>query len=360
MSVANYLSVFSKPWIKMSANGDFLTDLSNYVNGGRLDRTDKLISSFSKTLPFSRNAGRIRAKFKDLKVLKDGLVKEIRVTPYTGINSSALQMKEYLKTKLAGDLLEAVVHGSIGTGEEISYSDFDALVILKDDAFESSRRIRHVAMKLSHARGIMYEFDPLQHHGWFVLTESSLKNYPMTYFPPELFEHSKSILHSTEQRLEILLPPALAFGYAQGTVDVNGFKPPFYRLCNSLSAKLSEQKLPENIYAVKNLMSEFMLLPALYVQARDGKGLFKKFSFDSAKMDFSTAQWNVMDEVSQLRLNWKISLPESTRKKLVVNMDAKRNFLTGGSVPDALRKTMNANFLSRMLVLVRAAKEKIK
>ncbi len=46
------------------------------------------------------------------------------------------------------DLFGAYVHGSLGTYEEIGYSDFDALVIIKDDVFHSRQRLAALAAEL--------------------------------------------------------------------------------------------------------------------------------------------------------------------------------------------------------------------
>ena len=157
----------------MSRNEVFLPVLSKYINGGCLTPADRWISSYSKVFSFYKNAGRVCKNFRNSKSSAGSIGKEIVITPYTGSNRYALGMKEYLAANLAGELFDVLVHGSLGTGEEIAYTDFDALVILKDQVFDSPGRLRNVAMKLSRARRFMYEFDPLQHHGWFVLVGSS-------------------------------------------------------------------------------------------------------------------------------------------------------------------------------------------
>ena len=61
----------------------------------------------------------------------------IDVPPYTSGNAQARQLMAEL-APLANHLAGAYVHGSIATDEEVPYSDFDALVILRDSAFESA------------------------------------------------------------------------------------------------------------------------------------------------------------------------------------------------------------------------------
>jgi hypothetical protein len=46
-----------------------------------------------------------------------------------------------------------------------------------------------------------------------------------------------------------------------------------------------------------------MLLPALFIQAKTGRGIFKKFSFEKVRTELKE-KYEVMDEISLLRANW--------------------------------------------------------
>jgi hypothetical protein len=78
----------------------------------------------------------------------------------------------------------------------------------------------------------------------------------------------------------------------------------FRRMADTLSGKIRNGRVPANFYQAKVFMSEVMLLPALYVQARDQKGIFKRESFAAARADFSPSVWSIMDEYSAYRANW--------------------------------------------------------
>ena len=185
----------------------------------------------------------------------------------------------------------------------------------------------------------MYRMDPLQHHGWFALTESSLLNFPLLYFPMELLSWSKSILHAKAHQLHVR--------YSKD----HDYSLPLHRLCGSLERKLSAP-LPQRLYALKNMLSEFMLLPALYVQARDRKGMYKKFSFEAARPDFATASWQVMDSISSIRSDWELLMKEGGLSLESLHMDT--------SVPDSLKSRLDGKCLEAMQRLVQEVKEKIK
>jgi hypothetical protein len=59
-----------------------------------------------------------------------------------------------------------------------------------------------------------------------------------------------------------------------------------------------------------------MMLPSLYYQAKNNKGIFKKYSFDEMRKDFDPADFDVMDKVSDIRRKWKVELTEGEKRFL--------------------------------------------
>jgi hypothetical protein len=190
-------------------------------------------------------------------------------------------------------LTGACVHGSIGTDEEIAYSDFDALVVLRHSAFDSAATLAQVAARLGALRRLMFEFDPLQHHGWFVLTESDLADYCQAWFPTVLFAHSRALFPASGMRLTVRP--------RDSTAEYRGA---FAHLSASVLRQIEAGVPLDNAYRLKGLLSEFMLLPSLYLQARDGVSAFKRESFDLAAGDFPPQLWSAMERVSAARLAW--------------------------------------------------------
>jgi len=233
----------------------------------------------------------------------------------------------------------AYVHGSLGTYEEIAYSDFDALVILKDEVCKSSKRLAEVAQKLNRARSIMLDFDPLEHHGWFVLTESDLKFYCNAYFPIELFKYAKSMLNDKGLDLEINLRESCS-----ETREV------FEKMADGIIQEVKNRRFPENMFQLKHLMSRFMLLPAFYVQAKTGKGIWKKDSFELARSDFVAADWAIMDEVSEIRMNWSYGLSALKKRLIAHPYILSRSFAKrlAPPIPCVIQDRLTENFFERM------------
>ena len=335
---------------------DVRTQLNRYIHTRSLNRRDLIVSVFLPQFILNRNAKTIIDSFRTLhregRKIANKQLHELAVEPYAGQNRYVRKLMYYLDRHLKDDLYGAYLHGSLGTYEEIPYSDFDALVILKNEVFESVERLATVANKLRGATSIMYEFDPLQHHGWFVLTQADLERYPETYFPHELFRHSKALLPGQGRKLSLHLKDDKSDNLAQ----------PFWNLSNYVITRLSQHDYPKNAYQLKGLLSQFMLLPTLYVQGRDGKGIYKKFSFARARKDFSSWQWATMDEVSEIRAGWHVDIHHLRRILLssghLLSSRYAKKF--GATIPVKVKERLTPDFYQRMHHLVVMMQEKLK
>lgn len=335
------------------AQNAFHSDITTYINGGIHSHSDLYLSAFIPRLVFARHAKVIIQKHKRfLKEIPRGTISKlyVQIDPCEGENPHVQRMMSFLNEHLKEDLIGAYVHGSLGTCEGVAYSDFDALVILKDEVFESAKRLAGAARKLNHARTIMLDFDPLQHHGWFVLTEKDLKFYCNAYFPVELFKYAKSLFDDKGLELEIILRES-----------DSETREAFEKMADSIIRKIESQKYPTNTYQLKGLLSEFMLLPALYLQEKNGCGVCKKESFALARADFSSVDWSIMDEVSEIRTNWNYEISPLKKRLMchphVLSRYFAKNFAP--KIPEKIGGILTSEFYSRMGKLVLLMKEKL-
>ena len=125
--------------------------------------------------------------------------------------------------------------------------------------------------------------------------------------------------------------------------------------------RLTAGNHPRNLYQIKGLFSQFMLLPALYVQVKDGWGIYKKYSFDLASRDFSEHDWAIMDEISTIRSNWKYSLNRLQRFLLTRNGKIRSYCakLMPIAIPSDITSKLTGNFYKRMDELIAAMKTKL-
>jgi len=329
----------------------FRRNLYKYVNGEFLSWRDTLISVIAPSTPFLLQAEGICRRYEEaFYPLPDEVSSNhVKIEVYQGKNSHVLRMMEFL-SDLKDDLLGAYLHGSLGTYEEGPFSDFDALVIIKDEVFKKPERLARLALKINSAQAIMFDFDPLQHHGWFVITEADLKSHPEDYFPIELFRHAKSLL--PDQGLELRIRP-------QDSSE--SIRQSFDNLIHSAAKLIARSKSHKTLYQLKILLSQFMLLPTLYVEIRDRKGIYKKFSFDAARVDFDARTWSIMEDVSLIREKWFFEISPLWRGLMTRPTKITRSIVRTYSptIPEEIKMKLTEEFYRRMSHLIALMQRKI-
>lgn len=320
----------------------FLNTISRYFNTAALSPSDKILSAVSPAIPIFRNASKIKNAFDKSELPQNENNEAIfKIQKYAGKDNTALQIISYIQKYLSEDLELAIVHGSIATDEKINYSDFDGLVVIKNEVFKSNTRIRYVAEHLSKSYSLMIMGDPLQHHGWFVLTEKDLLNWPCSYFPPVIFDYSRSLLgHDATIRIK-------TYDNCDDCVlSLN-------RMSLAIKKTLSTGKFPDNAYQLKSLLSEFMLLPTLFIQAVTEKGIYKKNSFEAARTYFKHSEWQVMDDVSDIRSQWNINegIKFSGNPVLITPWIKKKQVRNSLGIPAELKHKLSDKLLLEMLHL---------
>lgn len=245
----------------------------------------------------------------------------------------------YLQTELNDYLIGAYSHGSFGTNEVVDYSDFDGLLVVKKEVFSSSRLLQDFGKKVLKGNSLLIDIDPLQHHGWFVVSEEQLRNWPVNYLPIEVLKRSSLLLGQKELKIKYN--------------DLDKSSKAIASLCNSILRNLEKEDFPKNYYELKSALSQFMLIPTLYYQFKQGKGIFKKESFELVKSSFSKNDWQIMNDVSEWRLNWSYSKSPFI-KSLIFN----KYFSQSLSSLD--RRKWNQSYRLPMLKFVRLIQEDIK
>ena len=223
---------------------------------------------------------------------------KIAVNPYalddndytTDYLKPVLKFKQFSERKLKGYIAGAYVHGSLATLDYVKgWSDFDTLVIIRRDAIADYKKLLELRDLFYMSRSFLCEIDPLQHHGHMIFTEYDMDYYCQAFFPLVLFKYSKSLLGP--KKLEFKLRDCTNENIAKFRWFADYFKN-----LNG-NSKMSS-------YNAKFLLHAVTLFPTLYLQAKNIH-VYKKFSFGIARKDFKPKEWEVVDYVSSLRMNWK-------------------------------------------------------
>jgi hypothetical protein len=244
----------------------------------------------------------------------------LTVQPYHREQPQVLALQAGL-AGLAPLLHSAYLHGSLGSDEAVAYSDLDALVILPDQVVRDPARLARAAAGLTGLRRVMQDYDPLQHHGWFVLTESDLQQHCQAYFPYQLFAHGRVLWPAAPMTLQLTLRDARS-----------EYRAAFVGLARALQRQLSGP-VPPDLYRLKDLLSRLLMLPSLYLQARDGTAVYKKDSFALAAADFPPDLWAVMAEIEALRRDWPPLAAGGWRRWLLTRPVARRRLALALAAP---------------------------
>ena len=307
--------------------------LREYINGG--------VTSWH---PFQRfkDATAVCLGYSYLGGLQSGERLELVLPTYKGGHSEIVALRNHL-LPIADDIQSVILHGSLGDGQLTGYSDVDALVILRNEVFLDPVRLNKVARRLSVARKFMCRFDPLQHHGWFVLSAQDLKSYPEAILPLESLSNASVLLGETQLRVFITPSDRTVF-------DVSA-----RRMVRKLIHQLEDGWRPANAYQLKSLMSEFMMLPVLFLQALSGKGEKKCDSFKKAENYYPAEIWTIMNALSDARRNWKYT-PNILSKLVLCNPHRFHHRLRKSwpsAIPHGIKPVINEKFYKDLLIFAK-------
>jgi hypothetical protein len=213
----------------------------------------------------------------------------IQLEPFSNSDKPVIISKLFDLSEKCKELFIAVVaHGSVGSNEIIPYSDFDGLIVVKDE-FKDSQLLKDF---IEESKKEIVIFDPLQHHGWFLMYESQLKCYPQNYLPFEVLNCSKLIYPNSKVNLSL-------------KIDENvDYKVSYFNLQKGIRRKLDNINKVRTAFQLKGFISQVLLLPAVFLAAKYGNGIDKKQSFELIKNEFSITELFSINCASEIRLNW--------------------------------------------------------
>lgn len=296
-------------------------EISNYLNGsyfpcltGEIKELKKRISM----LPCSsiKNINKIYdSLYKNKKIKSKKSIKNIKTLNID--NKDFLiplkEFKDFINHNFTDDeLIGAYIHGSLATNDYVEgYSDFDALLIIKKQVFNSEKKLKKLKNKITKANTFLYLLDPLQHHELFIITEFDMNYYFEPIFPLELFKYAKRITPYGKNLKFTCLEDK---DYLKKIF--NQHKKYFF------DSSRFKKKSP---FFIKNYVQNTLLLPTIYYQTKNKKYIYKKFSFEKVKKEFSSKNWNIINKCTQIRNNcpYKSIYSYSLRKFIGINFHYK-------------------------------------
>lgn len=193
------------------------------------------------------------------------------------------------------DVGRIFLHGSCADLRLTAYSDLDTLLLLPREVVTSPRALLAARRRVIRSLRALRRFDPLQHHGHFVLAEPDLAGYPDAVFPAVVW------------RTCVALDEAGARLVAATRRDREESGRRFRLLARRvLDSDLARGRT--NAYRLKADLSVFMLLPALWLQAR-GRAVSKAASFELAYAELSSEAVATYRRAARIREIWTYREP---------------------------------------------------
>jgi len=181
--------------------------------------------------------------------------------------------------------------GSLGSKDPIQYSDFDCIIIIpqiyqwsKTDLIE----LKALYTVMSYYARI---FDPLQHHGIFLLTECEMRNNITPFYPPNLFRN--------------------AWGYGKNhcslSYSANNYKyvgvNNFIKNNQYIRRLLYHKRYPNSLHSFKFILSSIFMMPVYFYNAKSIFYCKRKSIEEIIKLDdLVKSSFKVF---SKIRYNWK-------------------------------------------------------
>jgi len=202
------------------------------------------------------------------------------------------QLRHLLKTKGSKFFLRGIVHGSIATLDDTpGFSDMDLSFIIKKSVLKDPIRLLDLRKLAITILILTYEFDPFMHHGPYYIAEIDLGWYPDAFFPSSLFLLGVDLLEPATE-LAVNIRPS------EDVTDkmIDMFET-FFKQWKSNPCLL------KNSFELEWLLGNAMILPALYLQYVTKLFHYKKDTFQLAKKDFTSDEWEPIDRASHLRVS---------------------------------------------------------
>jgi hypothetical protein len=181
---------------------------------------------------------------------------------------------------------DLVFYGSQARSGRTGFSDVDAILVVADEAADDVSILRALRPQVLRAQRAVLSFQPMQHHGFEVVTPTLLRaGSEALALPAAALQNTRSLNGRT-------VSATVADRKEQSRVGLS-------QLAGSLERT---NAWPGHPWVVHRLVAMFELLPSLYLQAK-GAVIPKWRSFDAARGDFGGSWWPY-DVLRDVRLAW--------------------------------------------------------
>lgn len=258
-----------------------------------------------------------------------------------------LKLRQYIIKHLQNYVHSAFLHGSLSTLDYVrGASDLDILLILKKSIVLNAQKLFEFEKKVVRSLKFFYQIDPLQHHGYMIITEIDMQYYPQTYFPFILFKYATRLTG----------PEEMIFFERDSSLER---KKLIWDMINDNKTQL--KMAITNLYGLKYLLSKIQLIPTIYLQSLD-EFYYKRDSFKRLK-ELNGIDFLILDKATFIRNNW--SYRDMKISKIMAQFIPNPFFIAlwfrklHKEIPDHIHQVLEENFIDEYLEFCNSLRRKI-
>jgi len=225
-----------------------------------------------------------------------------------------------------------IIHGSLASNDYTEFSDVDTLVALRMDKITETELRKLSEIFRNALNNIVLKFDPLQHHGFFVITSIDMKYYPQIFMPIEVINKGIEISPSNNKKrfrvrsdkLELSIAIVRMFNYFKHIYE-----------SYQKGAKLYDP------FNVKRYISRFFMLPILYYELFENEYAYKREILERVKKKTKFPGSYLFHIFSEMRDKWR----RDTKQVIFLNNDIIENvYLYSKKLYDLLKMNITEIF----------------
>ncbi len=196
----------------------------------------------------------------------------------------------------------AYLFGSYATHDFIpGWSDADVLLVLSPACFSDPAVLLKVRQQILQWQKHLFQIDPLQLHGFFIITWADLHWYPEYFFPLILFDYAYSLLEGDETAI------ITCRNDRAERLDT------FRQQTEHIIRVHTSGNLPKTQKEAKLLFHKAFTLPLYFLQAQ-GIRCYKRESFALARQSAPELNWRCLDEPTR----WMRTCANHTRLEYAI------------------------------------------
>lgn len=220
----------------------------------------------------------------------------------TGLSGAALRSLTRSAENLPPDVA-VVLHGSGATGEFLEFSDVDVVVAVPSRYCRTIDAANGLRRSIQPLRRALYEIDPLAHHGVMVIPPGWPIHYNEFILPTQALACAVSLRRDDIE---------LSFAVCQTCSQLAAVT----YLRSYLASMLHITAARKSWYQAKFDLAFALLLPALWLEGKQGDFPYKRESFGLFRQFVPREVGDAIEAIESLRVAWRV--PSSYRRSVEI------------------------------------------